>query len=84
VYPGSIQQSERHELESETYHYLGWSHQRVERTVDRLLGGDGSDAAVMKGAAREVVVAFGMTGPPEPFWSTNVGRRCTDAGFGPR
>jgi hypothetical protein len=84
VYPASIQESERHELENETYHYLGWSHHRVEHTVNRLLGGDNSDAAVTKGAAREVVAAFGLAGPPEHFWKTHVGARCIDAGFGPR
>jgi hypothetical protein len=84
VYPASIHESERHELETETYHYLGWSHHRVEHTVDRLLGGESSDATVMKGAAREVVAAFGLAGPPESFWKTHVGRRCTEAGFGVR
>jgi hypothetical protein len=84
VFPASIQESERHDLETETYHYLGWSHQRVERTVDRLLGGESSDAGTMKSAAREVIVAFGLTGPPESFWATKVGLRCTEAGFGRR
>jgi hypothetical protein len=79
----STRQSERHELENETYHYLGWSHSRIERTVERLLGGDATDTAMQQGAAREVVVAFGIVGPPEPFWATRLGRRCTDAGFGP-
>jgi hypothetical protein len=80
VYPGSTRETERHELVSQTYHYLGWSHQRIERTVDRLLGGDGSDAAIARSAAREVIVAFGLAGPPAAFWDTNVGRRCREAG----
>jgi len=84
VYPASIHESERHELETETYHYLGWSHRRVEHTVERLLGGENGDAAVMKGAAREVVAAFGLAGPPESFWKTHVGQRCIEAGFGVR
>jgi hypothetical protein len=84
VHPASISETERHELETETYHYLGWSHHRVEQTVDRLMGGPSSDAGVMKGAAREVVAAFGIAGPPESFWSTKVGRRCAEGGFGAR
>jgi hypothetical protein len=84
VFPSSIRESERNDLETETYHYLGWSHQRVERTVDRLMGGEHHDAALAKGAAREVVAAFGIAGPPESFWATNVGRRCTEVGFGRR
>jgi hypothetical protein len=84
VYPASIRETERHELETQTYHYLGWSHHRVEQTVHRLMGGDTSDAGVMKGAAREVVAAFGLAGPPQSFWETKVGHRCAEAGFGPR
>jgi hypothetical protein len=84
VYPASTSETERRELETETYHYLGWSHHRVEQTVDRLMGGASSDAGVMKGAAREVVAAFGLAGPPESFWATKVGQRCAEAGFGPR
>ena len=81
--PSSTRQSERADLETETYHYLGWSHMRVERTVERLMGEDGSDDGVTRGAAREIVAAFGLTGPPTVFWASRVGRRCIDAGFGP-
>jgi hypothetical protein len=83
VYLSSTRQPERHDLETETYHYLGWSHMRIERTVDRLMGGDQADAAVTRGAAREIVAAFGLAGPPNHFWATSVGRRCAEAGFGP-
>ena len=82
MYPGSTRESERHDLETETYHYLGWSHGRIERTVDRLLGGDQSDPAIARGAAREIVKAFGVAGPPAPFWNTGIGRRCIEAGHG--
>jgi hypothetical protein len=84
VYPSSTRQSERHELEHETYHYLGWSHPRIERTVEQLLGGEHADAGATKNAAQEIVAAFGMAGPPAPFWQTQLGRRCHDAGFGPK
>jgi hypothetical protein len=83
VQPSSTRESERVDLETETYHYLGWSHVRVERTVERLMGGDISDEAVTRSAAREIVAAFGLTGPPAVFWASGVGRRCIDAGFGP-
>jgi hypothetical protein len=79
----STKKSDRHDLETETYHYLGWSQMRIERTVERLIGGDDSDAAVTRGAAREIVAAFGLAGPPDQFWSTRIGRRCAEAGFGP-
>jgi hypothetical protein len=79
----STRQSDRHGLETETYHYLGWSQMRIERTVERLIGGDESDAAVTRGAAREIVAAFGLAGPPAEFWTTRIGRRCGQAGFGP-
>jgi hypothetical protein len=84
VYPASISETERHQVETETYHYLGWSHHRVEQTVERLMGGPSSDAGVTKSAAREVVAAFGIAGPPESFWQTQVGHHCTEAGFGRR
>lgn len=84
MYPSSTRESERHELENETYHYLGWSHSRIERTVDRLLGGERSDAGVVKIAAHEVVAAFGIAGPSESFWVTRLGRCCVEAGFGPK
>jgi hypothetical protein len=83
VYPSSTTQSDRHELEYETYHFLGWSHPRIERIVGQLLGGIG-DAGAVKNAAQEVVAAFGMAGPPEMFWVTQLGRRCVEAGFGPK
>jgi hypothetical protein len=83
VYLSSTRDSERHDLETETYHYLGWSHQRIERTIERLMGEDQSDAAATRGAAREIVAAFGLAGPPNEFWTTGVGRRCVDAGFAP-
>jgi hypothetical protein len=84
VHPASIRETHRHELETEVYHYLGWSHQRVESSVERLMGGDNHDAGVMKGAAREVVAAFGLAGPPESFLASKLGRLCAEAGFGPR
>jgi hypothetical protein len=84
VYPSSTRQSERHELEHETYHYLGWSNPRIERTVEQLLGGELADAGLTKNAAQEIVAAFGMARPPEPFWATQLGRRCIEAGFGPK
>ncbi|HEY5013044.1 MAG TPA: hypothetical protein VIK61_10110 [Acidimicrobiia bacterium] len=37
----------------------------------------------MTGAAREVVAAFGLAGPPEEFWVTRLGRCCAQIGFGP-
>ena len=83
MYPSSTRESERSDLETETYHYLGWSHGRIERTVERLIGGDHTDDAVIRGAAREIVAAFGLAGPPAQFWGTGVGRRCAEAGFGP-
>lgn len=83
VHPSSTRESERSDLETETYHYLGWSHSRIERTVERLIGTESSDDAVIRGAAREIVVAFGLAGPPEHFWLTGIGRRCIGAGFGP-
>lgn len=82
--PSSTKQSERHELEHETYHYLGWSHPRIERTVGQLLGGERSDAGMTKNAAQEIVAAFGLAGPPPSFWVTQLGRRCVEAGFGPK
>jgi hypothetical protein len=84
VYPSSTWESERHELENETYHYLGWSHPRIERTVERLLGGEQSDTGAMLSAAHEVVAAFGLAGPPEAFWPTHLGRRCVEAGLSPK
>jgi hypothetical protein len=84
VYPSSTRESERNDLEIETYHYLGWSHVRIERTVERLMGGDHSDDAVARGAAREIVAAFGVAGPPAAFWATGIGQRCVAGGFGPR
>jgi hypothetical protein len=83
VHPSSTRESERQDLETETYHYLGWSHVRIETTVQRLIG-DRSDEAVTRGAAREIVAAFGLAGPPEHFWQTGLGSHCIDAGFGPR
>ena len=32
----------------------------------------------MKGAAREIVAAFGLAGPPDSFWATKVGSRCAE------
>ncbi|MDQ1534164.1 MAG: hypothetical protein QOF28_1925 [Actinomycetota bacterium] len=84
MHPSSTRGSERQDLETETYHYLGWSQSRIESTVARLIGGEHPDEAVTRGAAREVVAAFGLAGPPEHFWPTGLGRRCIDAGFGPR
>ena len=84
MHPASISETERHQLETETYHYLGWSHVRIERTVERLLGGEHTDSGMTTSAAREIVAAFGLAGPPQHFWTTGVGRRCVDAGFGPR
>ena len=84
MHPSSTRESERTDLETETYHFLGWSRVRIERTVERLMGGDHRDNAVTAGAAREIVAAFGLAGPPQHFWTTGVGRRCVDAGFGPR
>jgi hypothetical protein len=83
VHPSSTRDSERQDLETETYHYLGWSHVRIETTVERLLGGERPDDGITRGAAREIVAAFGLAGPPEHFWQTGIGRRCIDAGFGP-
>ena len=82
--PSSTRESERQDLETETYHYLGWSHARIESTVERLIGGDRLEDPVARGAAREIVAAFGISGPPEHFWQTGIGSRCIDAGFGPR
>ena len=84
MHPSSTRESERQDLETETYHYLGWSHRRIENTVARLIDGDGTDEAMTRGAAREIVAAFGLAGPPEHFWVTGIGRRCIGAGFGPR
>lgn len=84
MYPSSTRESERNELENETYHYLGWSHLRIERTVERLLGGEQSDAGVTMSAAREVVAGFGIAGPPDVFWATRLGRCCAETGFGPK
>ena len=81
MYPSSTTQSERHELEHETYHFLGWAHVRIERTVEKLLGASHGD---VKNAAQEIVSAFGMAGPPDMFWVTQLGRRCVEAGFGPK
>ena len=83
MHPTSTRDSERQDLETETYHYLGWSQGRIETTVARLIGGDHSDDAITRGAAREIVAAFGLAGPPEHFWQTGIGNRCIDAGFGP-
>jgi hypothetical protein len=83
VYPGSTRETERQELETETYHYLGWSHVRIERTVERLLGGEHTDSGMTTSAAREIVAAFGLAGPPVSFWATRLGRRCDEAGIGP-
>jgi hypothetical protein len=84
VQPTSTRDSERQDLETETYHYLGWSHPRIQTTVERLIGGDRFEDAIPRGAAREIVAAFGLAGPPEHFWQTGLGGRCIDAGFGPR
>ena len=81
--PTSTRDSERQDLETETYHYLGWSQHRIETTVARLVGSDNADEAITRGAAREIVAAFGLAGPPQHFWETGIGRRCIDAGFGP-
>ncbi len=79
--PVSTQATERHELEAETYYYLCWSDARIARTVDRLLARGPKRRSAMKEAAREVVAAFGLAGPPDAFWSTHLGRRCASAGF---
>jgi hypothetical protein len=83
VYLPSTQQSAQHDLENETYHYLGWSHSRIERTVERLLSSDQPDPTSTS-AAREIVAAFGLTGPPERFWETHLGQRCAGNGIRPR
>ena len=83
MYPGSTRETERQELETETYHYLGWSHVRIERTVERLLGGEPTDSGMTTSAAREIAAAFGLAGPPESFWATRLGRRCGESGIGP-
>ena len=82
--PPSTHQSEQHELEHETYHYLGWSHARIERTVERLLSSDCPGDLAAVGAAREIVAGFGLAGPPDAFWATPLGRRCADNGMTPR
>lgn len=84
MYPSSTTQSDRLELEHETYHFLGWGHPRIERTVEQLLGGSHGDAGAIKNAAQEIVAAFGMAGPPDMFWVTQLGRRCHEVGFGPK
>ena len=83
MYPPSMRQSQQLELEHETYHYLGWSHARIERTVERLLQSEQPDPTTTS-AAREIVAAFGLTGPPERFWATHLGQRCVDNGIRPR
>jgi hypothetical protein len=83
VLPPSTQESEQNELEHETYHYLGWSHSRIERTVERLLSSD-RPGDLSTGAAREIIAAFGLTGPPDTFWATPLGHRCVDNGMRPR
>jgi hypothetical protein len=83
VYPSSTRESEQHELEHETYHYLGWSHSRIERTVERLLNSERPGDVSSAGAAREIVAAFGLTGPPESFWTTHLGQHCTEHGVHP-
>lgn len=83
MYSPSTHHSEQRELEHETYHYLGWSHTRIERTVERLLSSAQPDPTSTS-AAREIVAAFGLTGPPERFWETHLGRRCADNGIRPR
>ena len=82
--PPSIHESQQHELEHETYHYLGWSHARIERTVERLLSSDRPDDLTTAGAAREIVAGFGLAGPPDAFWGTHLGQRCADTGLRPR
>jgi hypothetical protein len=84
VLPPSIHESEQFELEHETYHYLGWSHARIERTVERLLSSDRPGDLTSSGAAREIVAAFGLTGPPDRFWATPLGRRCAGNGIRPK
>jgi len=83
VYPPSTHQSEQLELEHETYHYLGWSHARIERTVERLLQSSRPDPTTTS-AAREIVAAFGLTGPPERFWATPPAQPCAENGIRPR
>jgi hypothetical protein len=84
VLPPSVHESQQHELEHETYHYLGWSHSRVERTVERLLSSDRPGDLTSAGAAREIVAGFGLAGPPDAFWATLLGRRCVENGLRPR
>ena len=78
--PPSTHASEQHELEHETYHYLGWSHARIERTVERLLSSE-RPGDLTTTAAREIVAGFGLAGPPDAFWETPLGRRCVDNGI---
>jgi hypothetical protein len=80
VLPPSIHESQQDELEHETYHYLGWSHARIERTVERLLSSSRPGDMTTAGAAREIVAGFGMAGPPDAFWQTPLGVRCSDNG----
>jgi len=82
VLPPSTHESEQQELEHETYHYLGWSHARIERTVERLLSSE-RPGDLTAGAAREIVAGFGLAGPPDAFWGTHLGRRCADNGMLP-
>jgi hypothetical protein len=84
VLPPSTHESPQHELEHETYHYLGWSHARVERTVERLLSSTRPGDLTSAGAAGEIVAGFGLAGPPDAFWGSPLGQRCTDNGFLPR
>jgi hypothetical protein len=84
VLPPSTHESQQHELEHETYHYLGWSHARIERTVERLLNGSRPGDLTSTGAAREIVAGFGLAGPPDSFWATPLGQRCADNGMRPR
>ena len=81
--PPSTHQSHQHELEHETYHYLGWSHSRIERTVERLLSSD-RPGDLTAAAAREIVAGFGLAGPPDAFWVTPLGRCCAENGVLPR
>ncbi len=81
--PPSTHESEQHELEHETYYYLGWSHARIERTVERLLSSDRPGDLTSAGAAREIVNAFGLSGPPDAFWATHLGQRCAENGIRP-
>ena len=55
-----------------------------ERTVERLLSSDRPGEIAPAGAAREIVAAFGMSGPPDAFWATHLGHRCSDNGMRPR